>query len=44
MTEELFFIGEPYQFLPGISIYPPKVRDVVTNQNFGIYGRILTYS
>ena len=44
MTEELFFIGEPYQFLPGINIYPPKVRDVVTNQNFGIYGRILTYS
>ena len=44
MTKEAFFIGEPVEFKPGIKIYPPKVKDVVANPNYGIYSRVLTYS
>ena len=44
MSKELFFLGEPVQFKPGIKIYPPTVRDVIFNENYGIYGKILTYS
>lgn len=44
MSKEAFFIGEPVEFKPGIKIYPPKVKDVVANPNYGIYARVLTYS
>lgn len=44
MSKEVFFLGEPVQFKPGIMIYPPKVKDVVANENFSIYNRLLTYS
>ena len=44
MSKEIFFLGEPVQFKPGIMIYPPKVKDVVVNENFNIYNRLLTYS
>ena len=44
MSNELFFLGEPKEFKPGIKIYPPKVKDVVVNNNYGVYGKILTYS
>ena len=44
MSKEIFFLGEPVQFKPGIMIYPPKVKDVVANENFSIYNRLLTYS
>jgi hypothetical protein len=44
MSKELFFIGEPYEFKPNIKIYPPTVKEVVTNNNYGFYGRLLTYS
>ena len=44
MSKELFFIGEPYPFKKGIMIYPPTVRDVVTNPRYGIYTRLLTQS
>lgn len=44
MSKELYFIGEPSEFKPGIKIYPPKVKDIITNEKFGIYGRLLTYS
>ena len=44
MSKELFFLGEPVEFKPGIKIYPPTVRDVITNDNYGIFGKILTYS
>ena len=44
MSKEQFFIGEPKQFKPGIMIYPPKIKDVVANENFGVYNRLLTYS
>lgn len=44
MSKELFFIGKPVDFKPGIKIYPPKVIDVVTNSKYSLYLRILTYS
>ena len=44
MNKELYFICEPSEFKPGIKIYPPTVKDVVTNQYYGHYGRLLTYS
>ena len=44
MSKENFFICEPVEFKPGILVYPPKIKDVIVNQNFGLYDRILTYS
>ena len=44
MNKELYFIGEPFQFKPGILIYPPKVKDVIANQYYGNFGKLLTQS
>ena len=44
MSKEIFFIGEPFEFKKGIKIYPPKVKDVITNQFYSYYVKILTYS
>lgn len=44
MSKELFFIGAPAQFKAGINIYPPTLREVIENQRYGTYLKILTYS
>ena len=44
MSKELFFIGMPVEFKKGILIYPPSVKQVVTNQYFNLYSQVLTYS
>ena len=44
MSKELFFIGAPVQFKPGVNIYPPKVKEVVSNPGYNSYSRVLTYS
>ena len=44
MNKEAFFLCEPVQFKPGIKIYPPKVKEVVNNDSYGMFCRILTYS
>ena len=44
MSKERFFLGQPCEFKPGIKIYPPLVKDIVVDENFGIYNRLLTYS
>ena len=44
MSKELFFIGAPAQFKAGVQIYPPKLREVIENWNYGNYLRVLTYS
>lgn len=44
MSKELFFIGEPVQFKTGINIYPPTLKDVITNYRYGTFLKILTYS
>ena len=44
MSKELFFLCEPVQFKPGIKIYPPTVKEVITEELFGHYVQVLTYS
>ena len=44
MIKELFFLGQPVEFKSGIFIYPPFLRDVITNKHYNTYSRILTYS
>ena len=43
MSKELFFIGEPLDFKRGIKIYPPKVKEVVSNPNYSFFIKVLTY-
>jgi hypothetical protein len=42
MSKELFFIGAPKEFKPGVLIYPPTVKEVVENDFFAHYRQILT--
>ena len=42
MLDPVVLIGEPLDFKGKLKIYPPRVKDVVTNPNFGIFYRILT--
>ena len=44
MNKEKFFLNIPVNFKPGIFIYPPTVKDVVADNNYGIYVKMLTYS
>lgn len=44
MSKENFFIGLPIEFKPGIKIYPPTVKEVIANDHYGLYERLLTYS
>ena len=44
MSKELFFIGEPLDFKRGIKIYPPKVKEVISNSRYNLFTRVLTYS
>ena len=44
MSKELFFIGESITFKPGIKIYPPTVRDVIINNKYSVFVKLLTYS
>ena len=44
MSKELSFIGAPSNFKRGIKIYPPTVKEVITNDSYGQYVRLLTYS
>ena len=44
MSKASFFIGEPVTFKKGVKIYPPKIKDVVSNPHFSLFGRMLTYS
>lgn len=44
MTNEQFFLGYPIEFKTICLIYPPRVKDVVSNKNFSLYSKILTYS
>ena len=44
MNKELFFICEPVEFKPGIKIYPPTVKEIITNEHYVIFGKLLTYS
>jgi hypothetical protein len=44
MPNPAIFIGEPLSFQGKIKIFPPRVKDVITNPNFGLFYKILTMS
>ena len=44
MSNPAFFIGEPQIFKNTIKIYPPRVRDVITNDFYSQFVKILTFS
>lgn len=44
MSKELFFIGQPAPFKPGIKVYPPFVNEVIQNPKYSLYVKILTQS
>lgn len=39
-----FFLGAPIEFQKVCLVYPPKVKDVTSNQGFELYRKILTLS
>ena len=44
MNKELYFICAPSEFKTGVKIYPPTVKEVITNEYYGHYIKLLTYS
>lgn len=44
MIDPIVFIGEPIQFGKICKIYPPKVKDVITNPRISQLFQLLTYS
>ena len=44
MNDVSAFLGEPILFQKDIYIYPPKVKDIVTNKYFSAYQKLLTTS
>ena len=42
MINAAVFMGEPLSFRNKCNIYPPKVRDVMSNPKYGSYLHILT--
>ena len=44
MSKGQFFIGAPVNFKPGVDIYPPKIKEVLSNKKYPAYIQVLTYS
>ena len=44
MSKEAFFIGAPVEFKAGVKVYPPLLKDIITNYKYGIFLQILTLS
>ena len=44
MSKGQFFIGAPVNFKPGVDIYPPKIKEVLSNKKYSAYIQVLTYS
>ena len=44
MINPTVLIGEPLNFQNKLKIYPPRIKDVVTNPNFNVFYKILTMS
>ena len=42
MLDPSILIGEPLNFKNKLNIYPPTVKQVVTNPNFGVFYKLLT--
>ena len=44
MTNEAFFISLPVNFKNKCQIYPPILKEMLSNENFNIFRKLLTYS
>ena len=44
MIDEKFFLGFPKNYKNLCKIYPPQVKDVIGNDKFPLYKKILTLS
>lgn len=44
MIDVKFFLGAPLNFKNKFKVYPPTINDIVTNEHFGQYLKLLTYS
>lgn len=44
MSKEAVFLGFPEEFQEKFLIYPPKVKEIVSNKNFNQYRQLLTFS
>lgn len=44
MTKEATFLGFPEDFQNKFLIYPPKIKEIVSNKSFGQYRQLLTFS
>ena len=42
MLDPIVLLGQPLKFKNKLSIYPPTVKEVVTNPSFGIFYKLLT--
>ena len=42
MLDPVILIGEPLNYKDKLKIYPPTVKQVVTNPNFGVFYKLLT--
>jgi hypothetical protein len=42
MLDPIVLMGEPLDFKGKLKIYPPRIKDVVTNPNFGVFYKVLT--
>ena len=42
MLDPIILLGEPLDFKNKIKVYPPTVKEVVTNPNFGVFYKLLT--
>lgn len=44
MNKAKYFLAQPSVFKPGVLIYPPLIKEVVSNERFSLYIKILTQS
>ena len=44
MSKEAIFLGLPEEFQQKFLIYPPKVKEIVSNKHFNQYRQLLTFS
>ena len=44
MIDPVVFIGEPVSFLGLCYIYPPTIKEVLTNEKYGVFTKVLTLS
>ena len=44
MLDPAILLGEPLVFMGKLKIYPPTVKEVATNQNYGVFYKTLTIS